>query len=570
MKKNNFSRLSLKFILIFLFLLFVVYFILGSIFLIAERNRIYKQFLIDNESVINRLAFNLISPIWYVDHEVMIRLINYESSNSNIYAIAIYDEGGTFIVGGVRGNESSIAKIEDIKKIENPNSKKYVDIREKEILKDDDVIGVVKVFFSDKVLKKQLGYSTLKIFIQLLFLSLSIIFIVAITFRKLILWNFKKIFTVIQTLSTGDITKEIDVKSDDEIGDLALNINNFTGILNNMITIIKNAFEKNIVLSTKITANSEEIASTSGEIEMSMMNIKERTQFLGKNINSVEELLFFVNDNMNNLHAKTINQNDLIRVSADNIKNTIDLIQKLYTIGNENKSLIDNLSKNAFNSEKEMANTLKSIDNISGFTAIIVDMITVINDISEKIKLLSMNAAIEASHAGESGKGFAVVAKEIRRLSETTQTNTSNISNSLKNIMERIKDANSVANNTAVSIKNMIMSVKSVSDNLYNINKLLNDIMNNNNTIQSSLDNIELTNSEVSSIFNDMLKNYNIVKNQYSEVMNISKENLKSITNVYICLSEVNKSLGDIASENSENSDVIKLLENELNFFKIK
>ncbi|HTH13939.1 MAG TPA: methyl-accepting chemotaxis protein, partial [Spirochaetia bacterium] len=81
---------------------------------------------------------------------------------------------------------------------------------------------------------------------------------------------------------------------------------------------------------------------------------------------------------------------------------------------------------------------------IRGITAQIDDLrsfLEIIDDIADKTSILSMNAAIQAAHAGEVGKGFAVVADEIRRLAESSSVNASAIARQLGTLVDGIRQA---------------------------------------------------------------------------------------------------------------------------------
>jgi methyl-accepting chemotaxis protein len=85
--------------------------------------------------------------------------------------------------------------------------------------------------------------------------------------------------------------------------------------------------------------------------------------------------------------------------------------------------------------------TLSSIKDVSKFSEQIFKLLDLISKISSETDLLAMNAAIEASHAGEHGKGFSIVAGEIRKLSEDTSRNTNEIGNVVRNIIKKIEDS---------------------------------------------------------------------------------------------------------------------------------
>ena len=116
---------------------------------------------------------------------------------------------------------------------------------------------------------------------------------------------------------------------------------------------------------------------------------------------------------------------------SQSIANTLEESGKVSVELQGKISAGDEESKNANDIIK---NTSKELEKITG-------MAELINEISEKTNILSMNAAIESAHAGAAGAGFAVIADEIRKLADSTKENAGDIQTVLKTIIYQITEA---------------------------------------------------------------------------------------------------------------------------------
>ena len=304
----------------------------------------------------------------------------------------------------------------------------------------------------------------------------------------------------LSVLSSGDFTDSVDEKSlnaKDETGSM---FNDLTVMQNNIRSILKNVESQSILTfntSNELSAIISELNSIVEEVNIATEQI---AAGLEETAASTEEINSTVHEIENSVEGISNDTNQAVLRSKE-IKDKANIL-KVNSIHSKNEAL-----EIYDTSSYKLKTAIEESSKVNDITT----LLDAISNISKQTNLLSLNASIEASKAGDSGRGFAVVANQIKKLAEESNSTT-----------EQIRDITAL----------VITAVENLAENSSSILKFVDETVINN---YEDFVNMSESYSNDATYYNEVSQS---IENTAKELLMATKDIKSAINNVAISASE--------------------------------
>ncbi len=259
---------------------------------------------------------------------------------------------------------------------------------------------------------------------------------------------------------SGDLTRKIEVTSNDEVGKLAEAFNLLTDRLYKKTQEAERIARGDLTVSVEVASEADMLGKSFRRMVEELRSIVVQTKDAAVQLSAGASQLTASSESLSQVANEQSATVEDIAKSIDTMKEQTVCGAQTTTQANQ---FVTNSHSAAENGRQQIQETVKAMSDINNSSREIARIIKIIDDIAFQTNLLALNAAVEAARAGAHGKGFAVVADEVRNLAGRSAKAAKETGELIENSTKKVEAGLGEAQKTAETFQQIVDSVAKAS-----------------------------------------------------------------------------------------------------------
>ncbi|MBP7738526.1 MAG: methyl-accepting chemotaxis protein [Spirochaetes bacterium] len=328
----------------------------------------------------------------------------------------------------------------------------------------------------------------------------------------------------------------------DEVGSMSVYMNRLLLKIRSVLSLIKS-------MSVELNTSAMEMAGTAD-------NVSRQSQNTAATVEEISSTLEEISAGSDAIYESIDDQNRRTLALIDNIKRLYSIVEEEEREMDKAMGVKNGLDINIEDVKKKISDTIQLMKRATEDAGRMLDYTGLINDISDRTNLLSLNASIEAARAGEYGKGFAVVADEIGKLAEQAGVNAKSISEIVGVTNTSMEKSFLALNEAIVNIEKIFEGLRAFGTAVKRIGDLTGKDMEINNILKDDVEHF--------------LQKAEGIKIAMEEQKNAVSEIVKSVSIINDATQNNSAASEELSSSTENIAQNAERLKTEIGFFKLE